>query len=49
MLNPLKEEGFILCDRNNVRLKIKSPHYIKANWLAELNLSPDKDPLKYLL
>ena len=37
-LSPLKEEGFVLCDKNGLRMKIKSTAYVKANYLAESNL-----------
>lgn len=48
-LNPMKQEGFILRDNNNIRVKVKSAGYLRANWLAELNLTPLKNPRKYIL
>lgn len=48
-LNPLKHEGYVLCDVNHCRLKVKCPDYLRVNWLGELNLIPDKNPKRYLL
>lgn len=48
-LNPLLSEGYILCDKNWTRVKIKSSSYVRINWLGELNLGFNKDPKKYIL
>lgn len=48
-LNPLKQEGYVLCDANYCRLKVKCPDYLRVNWLGELNLNANKNPKKYLL
>lgn len=32
-LNPIKNEGFVVCDNNFRRVKIKSPQYVKLNLL----------------
>lgn len=48
-LDPLKSEGFVVCDSNWRRIKIKSSSYVRVNWLGELNLGFNKDPKRYIL
>lgn len=48
-LDPLLSEGFVVCDHNWRRIKIKSSKYVRINWLGELNLGFNKDPRKYIL
>jgi ATP-dependent RNA circularization protein (DNA/RNA ligase family) len=32
--NPRQREGFILRDKNNIRLKVKSTAYLRVNYLS---------------
>ncbi len=48
-LDPLKCEGYVVCDKNWTRVKIKSSSYVRINWLGELNLGFNKDPKKYIV
>ena len=31
-LNPLKDEGYVVCDKNWRRMKIKNGEYVHRNW-----------------
>lgn len=33
-MDPLKCEGFVLCDKNWNRIKVKNPGYVRINWLG---------------
>jgi hypothetical protein len=35
--NPREREGFIICDGNFNRLKVKSPNYVKYQWMFHAN------------
>lgn len=48
-MNPVKCQGYVVCDKNYVRLKIKNSNYVRINWLGELNLNMNKDPRKYIV
>ena len=48
-MNPKKNEGFVVCDKNWRRMKIKNSEYVRINWLGDLNLSNNKDPKKYIV
>ncbi len=48
-LNPLVQEGYILCDKNYTRLKVKSSKYLRLNGLSELFRTAEKDIRKYIL
>ena len=48
-INPLKSEGFVVCDKNWRRMKIKNSEYVRINWLGELNMHHNKDPKKFIL
>ena len=42
ILDPLKQEGFVVCDSKFRRVKIKSPAYIALHYLADLRSSKKK-------
>jgi hypothetical protein len=33
-LNPTEQEGYILIDKNFIRLKVKNSGYVRINWLG---------------
>lgn len=36
-LNPRIQEGFILKDKNDMRIKVKSSNYLRANFVNPIN------------
>ncbi len=47
--DPREKEGFVLCDDNYIRIKVKGSGYVRMNWLGELNLTGNKNLKKYIL
>lgn len=33
-MNPLKNEGYVLVDKNWIRMKVKNSSYVRINWLG---------------
>ena len=48
-MDPLKNEGYVVCDKNWTRMKIKCSNYVRISWLGELNLGHNKDPKKFII